>query len=210
MAKPYRIAIQRVTGYCRSAVRLRTTTAAAIPPDLQHARLRGRARMLGAHPEEGSGPRSSPPGGYARRPAEGVPASKRPQREPISVISLTMMGRCPAPSRRERWIFKMTVPRGRAMAAAVRRPSGLPVASTTQRYSAVGSLPLADAVATRWRRRSAISPGGGANRWTFRAVGVEAPWQPASRACHRPARRLFPPAGWRPGPGFRKPPPEAR
>ena len=42
--------------------------------------------------------------------------------------------------------FRITVPRGRAIAAAARRPSELPVASTTQSNSAMGSLPVATSV----------------------------------------------------------------
>ena len=37
--------------------------------------------------------------------------------------------------------FRITVPRGRVMAAAARSPSGWPVASTTQSYSATGKSP---------------------------------------------------------------------
>ena len=50
-------------------------------------------------------------------------------------------------SRLLRMDLRITVPRGRAMATACRRPSGEPVASTTQSYSATGSWQSASSVA---------------------------------------------------------------
>ncbi len=78
----------------------------------------------------------------------GSAASNRPQRDPTSVISLTISGAVSTDTIPCTVDFRITAPRGFAMDAAARSPSGLPVASTTQSNSATGSLPSVSSVIT--------------------------------------------------------------
>jgi len=59
--------------------------------------------------------------------------SKRPQREPTNVTSLTITGAVSMVTSPWTVDFRMMVPRGSHIATAARSPSGEPVASTTQR-----------------------------------------------------------------------------
>jgi len=72
--------------------------------------------------------------------SNGMAASNRPQREPTSVISLTMAGAVSIDTKPWTVDFMITVPRGMHIETAARRPSDAPVASTTYAHAATGSF----------------------------------------------------------------------
>src|SRR5581483_9596541 len=72
--------------------------------------------------------------------SRGRAASKRPQREPTSVISFTIAGAVSIATSPWTVDFIITVPRGMHMEIAADRPAADPVASTTNGQAAVGSF----------------------------------------------------------------------
>ena len=87
--------------------------------------------------------------------SRGSAASNRPQREPTSVISLTMAGAVSIETKPCTVDFMITVPRGTHMDTAAFKPAEDPVASTTNGHAAIGSV---------LGRISLVTPAGSTNR----------------------------------------------
>jgi hypothetical protein len=88
--------------------------------------------------------------------SNGMAASKRPQREPTSVISFTIAGAVSIDTRPCTVDFMITVPRGTHMEIAALRPSDDPVASTTNGQTASGNFLGTSSVVTPARSTSRI------------------------------------------------------